>query len=152
MDAWEVNVEGLEPCRAQVAHAAYASCVGAVAVARALPAVIASARGLLPSVHLRYAMPARRKTARWSKYVTEHSNALDLEDGVFTRSPAEIARSLKRSAECSKRRKSSPYRSAMSMLTFYQNRAGRNLSAKKRETIRKAKDELRKLFDREVTR
>ncbi|HTU57310.1 MAG TPA: DUF3175 domain-containing protein [Polyangiales bacterium] len=66
-------------------------------------------------------MPAKK----WSQDVTEHSNALDLEASVFTKSgPKEIARSLKRSAEHSKRRKSSPYRSAMSMLTFYINRAG----------------------------
>ncbi len=85
----------------------------------------------------------------WSKQVTEKSNALDLEKGVFTRSPYEIALSLKRSAEKSNRRKASPFRSAMSMLNFYQNRAGKNLSTSKKETLQKAKEELRKLFGRE---
>jgi hypothetical protein len=93
-----------------------------------------------------------RKPPRWSRQVTEHSNALDLESRVFTRSPQEIARSLKRSAERSTRRKSSPFRSAMSMLTFYENRAGRNLSSQRRQKIRSAKNELRKLFGRPVTR
>ncbi len=85
---------------------------------------------------------------RWSREVTERSNALGLESHVFTRSPKEIARSLKRSAEQSTRRKSSPFRSAMSMLTFYENRAGRNLSASRRQAIHRAKDELRKLYRR----
>jgi hypothetical protein len=86
---------------------------------------------------------------QWSKKVTETSNALDLEKNVFTKSPKQMALSLKRSAEKSKRRKSSPFRSAMSMLTFYQNRAGKNLSAERKENIQKAKTELRKLFGRE---
>jgi hypothetical protein len=87
---------------------------------------------------------------RWSKDVTEHSNALDLEGGVFTLDdPREIAKSLKRSAEHSKRRKADPYRSAMSMLTFYENRAGKGLSKSRRETLDRAKDELRALFGRE---
>ena len=86
---------------------------------------------------------------RWSQDVTEGSDALDLEDGVFTwKDPARIARSLKRSAESSDRRKSSPYRSAMSMLTFYVNRAGRELDAGQREVLERAKDELRKQFGR----
>ena len=90
-------------------------------------------------------MPNRK----WSQDVTEHSNALDLEKGVFTRDdPASIARSLKRSAEHSRRRKSSPYRSAMSMLTFYINRAGDQLPARRRRKLEAAKDELRQLFDR----
>jgi len=93
--------------------------------------------------------PARRY---WSKAVAQRSDALDLEAGVFTRSPAQIARSLKRSAERSTRRKSSPFRSAMSMLTFYENRAGRSLSAERRRAIRQAKDELRKLFKRAPAR
>jgi Protein of unknown function (DUF3175) len=80
--------------------------------------------------------------------VTEQSNALDLEHRVFTRTPKQIARSLKRSAERSRRRQSSPFRSAMSMLTFYENRAGRNLPASRKQAIRKAKAELRKLFGR----
>jgi hypothetical protein len=86
---------------------------------------------------------------RWSQKVTEGSDALDLEDGVFTwKDPARIARSLKRSAEASDRRKSSPYRSAMSMLTFYVNRAGHGLSAEQRQVLERAKDELRKAFGR----
>lgn len=84
----------------------------------------------------------------WSKRVTQESNALDLEKGVFTRSPRQIALSLKRSAERSKRRKSSPYRSAMSMLTFYQNRAGKNLSKSRIKELQTAKEELRKLYGR----
>jgi hypothetical protein len=85
----------------------------------------------------------------WSRDVTEHSNALDLEKDVFTREdPASIARSLKRSAEHSGRRKSSPYRSAMSMLTFYINRAGDKLPERRRRKLEAAKDELRRLFDR----
>jgi len=86
---------------------------------------------------------------KWSQGVTEHSNALDLEQKVFARDdPADIAASLKRSAEQSKRRKSSPYRSAMSMLTFYINRAGHDLPAKQRKVLEAAKDELRKAFGR----
>ena len=87
---------------------------------------------------------------RWSAYVTEHSHAMDLEGQVFKRSPREIARSLRRSAERSTNLKSSPFRSAMSMLTFYENRAGRNLSPSRREAIHKAKDELRRLYGRPV--
>ena len=94
-------------------------------------------------------MPAT-KSKRWSRDVTEHSNALDLENKVFAKdSPRAIARSLKRSAEASHRRKSDPYRSAMSMLTFYINRAGRNLPKSRREKLETAKDELRKLFHRD---
>ena len=86
---------------------------------------------------------------RWSRHVTETSNALDLRQGVFELDdPAEIARSLKRSAEHSHRRKSDPFRSAMSMLTFYINRAGDNLSKRRRGILEQAKDELRALFDR----
>lgn len=87
---------------------------------------------------------------RWSKKVTETSNALDLEAGVFSQDdPARIARSLKRSAERSQRRKSDPYRSAMSMLTFYVNRAGKNLGPRRRRVLERAKDELRRLYHRE---
>ncbi len=90
------------------------------------------------------------KSKRWSHDVTEHSNALDLEESVFTKeSPRAIAQSLKRSAEASHRRKSDPYRSALSMLTFYINRAGKNLPKSRRETLESAKDELRKLFHRD---
>ena len=87
-------------------------------------------------------------TNRWSRKVTETSNALDLKHRIFTKSPREIARSLKRSAERSHRRKSDPYRSAMSMLTFYINRAGNKLSRKKRAGLEAAKEELRALFGR----
>ena len=86
---------------------------------------------------------------RWSRDVTEKSDALDLEPNVFTKdSPRSIAESLKRSAEHSQRRKSDPYRSAMSMLTFYINRAGKNLPKQRRERLEAAKDELRSLFGR----
>jgi len=87
---------------------------------------------------------------RWSQDVTEHSAALDLEKGLFTfEDPKKIAASLKRSAEASKRRKTDPYRSAMSMLVFYMNRAGKNLSEEDRARLEKAKDELRKAFGKE---
>lgn len=89
----------------------------------------------------------RAKPHRWSRRVTRESNALDLEPGVFTlEDPKAIARSLKRSAEASSRRRSSPFRSAMSMLTFYINRAGRSLPAAQRRRLERAKDELRALF------
>lgn len=88
-------------------------------------------------------MPARK----WSGDVTADSNALDLKKGVFELDdPKEIALSLKRSAEQSTRRKSSPFRSAMSMLTFYLNRAGKNLSASRVQKLERAKDELRAAF------
>ncbi|MEZ5828637.1 MAG: DUF3175 domain-containing protein [Hyphomicrobiales bacterium] len=88
---------------------------------------------------------------RWSQDVTEHSDALDLERGVFTyKDPKKIAQSLKRSAEASKRRKADPFRSAMSMLVFYINRAGKNLSKEDHARLEKAKDELRKAFGREL--
>ncbi|HET9598162.1 MAG TPA: DUF3175 domain-containing protein [Anaeromyxobacteraceae bacterium] len=90
-----------------------------------------------------------RKTRRWSRQVTERSDALDLQRGVFKLEPRAMARSLKRSAERSARKKSSPFRSAMSLLTFFENRAGRNLPARRKLAIRKAKEELRKLFGRE---
>ncbi len=91
----------------------------------------------------------RPKTRKWSQRVTEQSDALDLEGGVFTlRSPGRIAASLKRSAERSTRRKADSYRSALSMLTFYINRAGKNLPASRKKTLNKAKDELRKQFGR----
>lgn len=93
------------------------------------------------------------KAKRWSQEVTEHSHALTLEKDIFaSHDPMAIARSLKRSAEESTRRKSEPFRSAMSILTFYINRAGRNLSAEQRETLEAAKDELRRLFHREIVR
>ncbi len=87
---------------------------------------------------------------RWSGDVTAHSNALDLEEGVFTwDDPRKIAASLGKSAERSKRRKSSPFRSAMSMLTFYINRAGKDLDAHQRDILERAKDELRRQFGRD---
>lgn len=85
----------------------------------------------------------------WSGDVTEHSNALDLEADVFRqRSARKIAESLKRSADHSRRRKTSAYASAMSMLTFYVNRAGKNLPESRVRTLERAKDELRKLYGR----
>ena len=92
---------------------------------------------------------AGKKGARWSQRVTETSSALDLEQGVFTLDdPRAIARSLKRSADESRRRKSDPFRSAMSMLTFYINRAGDNLPRRRRAVLDAAKDELRALYGR----
>ena len=91
----------------------------------------------------------RRPSKKWSATVTRNSNALDLENKVFAkRTPSEIARSLKRSAERSGRRKSSPYRSAMSMLTFYINRAGKKLPKSRLQVLERAKGELRRVFDR----
>ena len=91
----------------------------------------------------------RRPRRYWSGEVTTASNALDLEGGVFTWSdPRRIAASLKRSAEQSARRKASPYRSALSMLVFYINRAGKNLPVTRRRTLEKAKIELRRQFGR----
>ena len=93
--------------------------------------------------------PADSPDRLWSGRVTRNSNALDLEDGVFALDdPLEIARSLKGSAEASTRRKSGPFRSAMSMLTFYINRAGSGLSAERRAVLEKAKGELRALYGR----
>lgn len=87
---------------------------------------------------------------RWSKEVTEHSNALDLEKNVFAKhDPKSIARSLKRSADSSRRRKSAPFRSAMSMLTFYINRAGKDLDPKQKRVLEDAKKELRVLYGRD---
>ncbi|CDZ44811.1 DUF3175 domain-containing protein [Neorhizobium galegae] len=92
----------------------------------------------------------KKNKKKWSKDVAEHSDAMDLKDGVFkSRSPKKIADSLKHSAETSDRRKSSPFQSAMSMLNFYINRAGEQLSKSRRTTLEKAKDELRKDFGRE---
>jgi hypothetical protein len=89
------------------------------------------------------------KTKRWSGRVTRESHALRLKHGVFTlKDPEKIAASLKRSAERSKERKAGPYRSALSMLTFYINRAGKNLPADRRKTLNAAKAELKKLFDK----
>jgi len=101
------------------------------------------------------AKAARRRTSaragrRWSRRVTEHSDALDLEGGVFTqRSPKKIAASLKRSALRSRRRKSNAYRSALSMLTFYINRGGRKLPAARKRVLNQVKEELRVQFGRD---
>jgi hypothetical protein len=95
----------------------------------------------------------RSRGRRWSQDVTETSDALTLDRGVFTlRDPKRIAASLKRSAERSRRRKADPFRSALSMLTFYINRAGRNLPAARKRTLLRAKDELRKQFGRKPAR
>src|SRR5437660_12520853 len=92
-------------------------------------------------------MGARTKGSKWSRHVTEKSNALDLEENVFTwKDPRRIAHSLKRSAERSKRRKGTPLQSAMSMLNFYINRAGKDLDAGQLKVLNEAKDELRSLF------
>ena len=92
----------------------------------------------------------RKKTRYWSGRVTRESDALDLDSGVFTWSdPKHIAASLKRSAQRSHRRKADPYRSALSMLIFYINRAGKNLPASRRRVLEKAKTELRRQFGRE---
>ena len=94
---------------------------------------------------------AAKKAAprKWSARVMERSDALDLESKVFkSRDPHRIALSLKRSAERSTRRKAGPYESAMSMLTFYINRAGKNLPARDRRVLERAKDELRAVFGR----
>jgi hypothetical protein len=93
-----------------------------------------------------------KTTRRWSQRVTQTSNALDLDRGVFTfSSPRRIALSLKRSAERSRRRKASPFQSAMSMLNFYINRAGSGLPAQRKRVLTQAKDELRRLYKRPVT-
>jgi hypothetical protein len=97
--------------------------------------------------HSRRKSKAKRGGGRWSKRVTETSDAMDLKGGVFKlRDPKKIAASLKRSAERSHRRKSNPYRSAVSMLTFYINRAGRNLPASRKKVLNQAKDELKHQF------
>ncbi len=85
----------------------------------------------------------------WSDKVTKYSNALDLEQGVFTfKNPKKIALSLKKSAEQSNRRKAKPFQSAMSMLNFYINRAGKNLPESQKKILEQAKTELRKVFSR----
>ena len=94
--------------------------------------------------------PAKRASGRyWSKRVTQASDALDLRRGVFNLPPKKMAQSLKRTAERSTRRKSAPLRSAMSMLSFYENRAGRKLPASRKRQIAQAKQELRRLFGKE---
>jgi hypothetical protein len=91
----------------------------------------------------------RKPSKRWSQAVTERSDALDLDEGVFTwNDPVKIARSLKRSALNSDRRKAPPFPSAMSMLNFYINRAGKNLSPERKRILEQAKVELRRIFNR----
>lgn len=91
-----------------------------------------------------------KRGKKWSGKVTRESHALALDEGVFTwEDPGCIARSLKHSAETSTERKSDPYRSAMSMLTFFLNRAGKNLPDERKKVLNEAKDELRKQFHRE---
>jgi len=98
--------------------------------------------------HKRKSFVLWSKTKYWSDYVTKHSFALDLEEGVFTwDSPRKIAQSLKRSAEASINRKAGPFQSAMSMLNFYINRAGKNLKPNRKRTLEQTKVELRKLFN-----
>lgn len=93
--------------------------------------------------------PAARKATRWSQRITQRSDALDLKKKVFKlRDPHRIALSLKRSAERSRRRKGTPYQSAMSMLNFYINRAGKTLPARDRRRLERAKGELREVFGR----
>src|ERR1700756_1233978 len=97
--------------------------------------------------HSRVGARKRAKLKKWSGKVTRESHALSLESGVFKkRSARDIAKSLKRSAERSPARKSGPMRSAMSMLTFYINRPGKNRAGSRKRTLEAAKDELRRLF------
>ncbi|HTR31060.1 MAG TPA: DUF3175 domain-containing protein [Puia sp.] len=99
--------------------------------------------------HPRKKKATSAKTRRWSAGVTQNSNALDLDRGVFTgRDPKKIAQSLERSAEKSTRKKGSSYQSAMSMLNFYINRAGKNLPAKQKQVLNKARQELKELHEK----
>jgi translation initiation factor 2 alpha subunit (eIF-2alpha) len=98
-------------------------------------------------------MAAKKTGRKWSANVTEHSDALDIEEGIFaSEDPKKIAASLKRSAEHSRRRKGTPFQSAMSMLNFYINRAGKELSAAHKTVLERAKDELREQFGKKETR
>src|SRR4051812_21377161 len=93
---------------------------------------------------------AKKTPRKWSARVTATSDAMDLQQRIFTsKDPKKIARSVKKSAEKSNRRKAGPFQSAMSMINFYENRGGKNLTATERKTLDKAKEELRKLFGRE---
>jgi hypothetical protein len=92
----------------------------------------------------------KKAPRKWSRKVNETSDAMDLQQNVFKgNDPKKIAQSLKRSASRSKRKKAGPFQSAMSMLNFYINRGGKNLSASKKKVLNQSKDELRKLFDKE---
>ncbi|MDB4959809.1 MAG: hypothetical protein JWO36_7378 [Myxococcales bacterium] len=118
---------------------------GYEAVTRQAPKIAELSRiGIARSARMPRKPP--KQPNKWSQHVTETSNAMDLEAGVFKKGAQEMARSVKRSAESSTRRKSSPFRSAMSMLTFYENRAGKSLTAADRKRVEGAKRELRKLF------
>jgi hypothetical protein len=102
------------------------------------------------TTHSKAKTAAKKTTGKWSAGVMQRSDALDLESGLFKKSSArQIALSLKRSAESSRRRKSSPFRSAMSMLNFEINRGGKTLSASRRQVLNRTKVELRKVFHRE---
>ncbi len=101
----------------------------------------------MTAVAVRMGTPRADSARKWSNRVTRESNALDLDEGVFTwQDPKRIARSLMQSAEASTRRRAPPFRSAMSMLVFYINRAGKNLDADQRRVLEQAKDELRRLY------
>jgi hypothetical protein len=105
--------------------------------------------GLDPASMRQEEIPMAAKTRKWSQHVAETSDALDLKPGIFKeKDPKKIARSLKASAEHSERRTSDPYRSAMSMLTFYINRAGDTLPKGQKKHLEDAKDELRALYDK----
>ena len=112
---------------------------------------------IMPAKTSRPPKSATKKTSskksaprKWSKSVTEHSNAMDLKKDVFTlKDPKKIAASVKESAEKSKRKKAGPFQSAMSMINFYENRCGKNISAAQRKILDKSKEELRKLYGRE---
>jgi putative cell wall-binding protein len=102
-----------------------------------------------PVARKKVAAQKRKSRRYWSGRVTRESDALDLRKGVFSLDdPKKIAASLKRSAEESTRRKAEPYRSALSMLTFYINRAGKNLPEKRKQVLQRAKSELKRLFGR----
>ena len=108
-----------------------------------------SRRNTAPRRSKRRKAAPRKNTRYWSGRVTRESDALDLQKGVFSGSdPKRIAASLKRSAERSRRRKSAPYRSALSMLVFYINRAGKKLPASRRRALERAKTELKRQFGR----
>jgi hypothetical protein len=111
---------------------------------------------LFQKVMTKSSNPAKKKPAKkaapkkWSKKVTETSNAMDLEQDIFkSKDPKKIAASVKHSAEKSKRKKAGPFQSAMSIINFCENRAGSNLSATQKQTLDRSKNELRKLFCRE---
>lgn len=96
------------------------------------------------------AAPAKKAPKKWSKHVTETSDALDVEGDIFkSTDPKKIALSLKKSAEESKKRKTTPFQSAMSMLNFYENRGGKNISEEHKKVLEEAKNELRELFGKE---